>query len=261
MTALLYAGGGCLVASCLLWGWSLWRRDASVVDIWWGLGFVGVTWYYYQRSGIGASWQLLHLLLVSLWGVRLAMHIAWRGRGEGEDRRYAAMRKRGGKEFWRKSLITVFWLQAGLVVVLSFPLYVVQTTASWSYPSLFYLGCLLWIVGFLFEAVADWQLLRFKSVPANAGQVLDRGLWRYSRHPNYFGESLLWWGYGSMALAAGSFWSLLSPLMMTLLLLRVSGVTLLEKTITSRRPDYRAYQERTSAFVPWPPRSASERSS
>lgn len=251
------AGLGCLGAGLILWIWSLYRRDASVVDIWWGIGFAAVTLYYYTL-GPSNGWQLAHLVMVALWGLRLGLHIAWRGRGHGEDHRYTAMRDRHGQSFWWRSLLTVFGLQAVLVCLVSYPLLVVQTAQQIRTPYLFSLGTGLWIVGFGFEAIADWQLLRFKNQPANKGRTLDRGLWRFSRHPNYFGESLLWWGFGLMALATGSLLSLLSPLFMTFLLLKVSGVTLLEKTIVSRRPSYRDYQQRTNAFLPWPPRRRSE---
>lgn len=253
MISLIDAAVGCLIGGSLLWVWSVARRDVSVVDAWWGVGFVGVAWFYRRVGPPPDAWHLLHLAMVTLWGIRLGAHIAWRSRGDGEDHRYAAMRTRRPKGFWWRSLFTVFFLQALLLTLLSYPLYVVQSADQLSLPSLFGLGSLLWVVGFFFEAVADFQMLRFKNDPSNRGRVLDRGLWRLSRHPNYFGESLLWWGFGAMAVAAGSWWALAAPLLMTFLLLGVSGVSLLEKTITSRRPEYREYQERTNAFLPGPP--------
>lgn len=254
MSVLVAGWGGCLVAGLGLWLWSVVRRDASVVDIWWGLGFVGLVGWYRSQGPEAAWWHLAQAGMVTVWGVRLAVHIWWRGRGQGEDHRYAAMRKHHGARFWWVSLVTVFGLQATLVAALAAPLLAVQAATSLDFPILFWLGLALWFVGFAFEAVADWQLQRFKADPNSRGKVLDRGLWRYSRHPNYFGEAVLWWGYGLTAVAAGGAWTLFSPLVVTLLLLKVSGVVLLEKTIGSRRPEYAEYTRRTSAFLPRPPR-------
>ena len=254
--ATLLAGWlACLAGGLLLWLWSLRRRDVSGIDIWWGLFFVGLTWWFRWRGPALTGFHLAHALLVTLWGLRLALHIAWRGRGQGEDHRYAAMRAGHGSRFPWVSLGTVFWLQATLATLLAAPLYAVQSAAAIS-PALFVAGAALWAVGFVWEAVADGQLLRFRGDPANRGKVLDRGLWRTSRHPNYFGEAVLWWGYGAMALAAGGAWTLYAPLAMTWLLLRVSGVALLEKTIGGRRPEYADYVRRTSAFLPRPPRDS-----
>jgi steroid 5-alpha reductase family enzyme len=249
-----------LACGLALWGWSLWRRDASVVDIWWGLFFGGLTWWYRWRGPETEWFHIAHLALVTVWGLRLALHIAWRGRGKGEDPRYAAMRAAHGPRFAWVSLGTVFWLQATLAALLAAPLLAVQSAqpARGISPVAFAAGALLWAAGFLCEAAADWQLLRFQRDPASRGKVLDSGLWRYSRHPNYFGEALLWWGYGVLAAGAGGWWALFAPLAMTWLLLRVSGVTLLEKTIVHRRPEYESYIRRTSAFVPWPPREGGD---
>ena len=232
-TTWLLGWAALLAGGFALWGWSLRRRDVSVVDIWWGLFFVGLSWWFRWRGPHAAWFHFVHLALVTVWGLRLALHIAWRGRGHGEDHRYASMRAGHGASFRWVSLGTVFWLQATLAALLAAPLLVVQSASTVS-PAAFGAGALLWALGFFWEAVGDWQLLRFQRDPASRGQVLDRGLWRYSRHPNYFGEALLWWGYGLMAAA-------------------VSGVTLLEKTIVHRRPEYERYIRRTSAFVPLPP--------
>jgi len=252
----LLGGAGVLILAVFVWLVSLWRRDAGIVDVFWGLGFVVLVWFYLGRGGSPAPHQLLHATLVTLWGVRLSGHIFRRNRGRGEDYRYAAMRAHHGPRFWWVSLFTVFGLQAALIALLSTPLLVVQLApgdGAWSVWHL--LGLALWLIGFSCEAVADWQLYGFQRRPENRGRVLDRGLWRISRHPNYFGEAVLWWGYGAFALASpGGLWTLGSPLIMTILLLRVSGVALLEKTIATRRPEYREYVERTSAFVPWFPK-------
>lgn len=244
---------GCLVAGILVWAVSLARRDASVVDVAWGLFFVGLTAWFRHRGPAAQPFHWLHFALVAAWGLRLAAHIALRSRGKGEDPRYAAMRAAHPATFPWRSLVTVFGLQATLATALAFPLLVVQAATAIS-PADLAIGAALWVAGFLCEAVADRQLQRFRDDPASRGRVLDTGLWRYSRHPNYFGESLLWWGYGVIATGAGSAWALLAPLVMTFLLLRVSGVTLLEKSLVGRRPGYQAYVRRTSAFIPWPPR-------
>jgi len=254
-TTLLVAWAGVLVAGCAVWLWSLRRRDAGVADVAWGLWFVGLVWWFRARGTQPAWFHLMSAGMVSVWGLRLALHIAARGRGQAEDRRYAAMRAGHGRRFWWVSLGTVFWLQATLALVLALPLWAVQAAGRIA-PVPFALGSLLWVFGFVMEVVADWQLQRFRSRPDTALRVLDGGLWRYSRHPNYFGEAMLWWGYGLMAVAAGAWWTLFAPALMTWLLLRVSGVTLLEKTMAGRRPDYERYVRRTSAFLPWPPRDA-----
>jgi len=253
---LLLGWAGCLVFGLLLWLWSLGRRDSGVADVGWGLFFAGLAWWFRGRGPAATAPHLVHALLVTVWGTRLALHIAWRGRGQGEDPRYAAMRAAHGERFAAVSLFTVFGLQATLAALLAAPLFAVQRAPRVE-PILFAAGVLLWAIGFFWEAVGDWQLLRFRSDPASRGRVLDTGLWRYSRHPNYFGEAVLWWGYGMMAGAAGAWWTLFAPLLMTWLLLRVSGVALLERTIVHRRPEYEAYIRKTSAFVPWPPRRRS----
>jgi steroid 5-alpha reductase family enzyme len=175
--------------------------------------------------------------------------------GKGEDARYRQMREYFGPRFWLLSLPVVFWLQAVLTIVVSLPL-VGGQFSSRSFWWLDGAGALVWLVGLLFESIGDWQLSRFKANPANRGKVLDQGLWRYTRHPNYFGDFLVWWGLFLVAAAGGAWWTVVGPLVMSWLLIRVSGVTLLEKTITSRRPGYAEYQRRTSAFFPLPPRNA-----
>lgn len=240
----------------LVWLISLAKRDASIADVFWGLGFVVLAWLYRDLGDAGSFRTVLVPVLLTVWGVRLSAHILVRSRGRGEDRRYAAMRRRWGHRFPLVSLLTVFWLQAGVMWVVALPLLQVQTaSAPWSW--LDGLGIALFAVGFVFEAVGDVQLLRFRADPASAGRVLDRGLWRYTRHPNYFGDATLWWGFGCLALAtpAGA-WVLVGPALMTFLLRRVSGVTLLEKGLRESRPGYRDYVARTNAFVPSWPRSA-----
>jgi len=195
----------------------------------------------------------LVLWLLALWALRLAFYLTARNAGQGELRRYRQMRERHDPGFPVKSLYLVFWLQALFAWVISLPL-LGAFASTRPRNALDYAGLALWILGFVFEAVGDWQLSRFKRNPAHADQVMDRGLWRLTRHPNYFGEFCIWWGFGCMALAAGAWWSLAGPALLTFLLLRVSGVRLLEKDIGNRRPRYADYVLKTNAFFPGPPR-------
>jgi steroid 5-alpha reductase family enzyme len=241
----------------LVWLLSLVRRNASIVDVFWGLGFVGLAWLYFALGPQGAgSRPLLLLGLVTLWGLRLALHILWRNWGHQEDYRYRAMREHHGERFWWVSLFTIFFLQGLLLWIISAPFFVVGISLAqpgWTGTDV--LGLLFWGVGFFFETVGDWQLARFKANPANRGQVMRKGLWAYTRHPNYFGDAMVWWGYFFLVLAVpAGIWTVVSPLLMTLLLLKVSGVALLEQTITERRPEYRECIESTNAFLPWFPR-------
>jgi steroid 5-alpha reductase family enzyme len=265
--AVLLAGGA------VLWAWSLKSRDVSIVDVFWGPAFVVSAWLYAALSDVPRDAAHLALLAtVTLWGLRLAVHIAVRRRGHGEDRRYREMRQRAGERFASRSLVTIFWLQATLAALLAAPFLLTLASpdpggwgprgaGSWNSGLLQTAGLAVWAIGFLFEATADAQLLRFQRDPTNRGKVMDRGLWRFSRHPNYFGESVLWWGWALFGLgtAAGP-WGLLPALAMTLLLVKGSGVPLVEKGAESRRPGYRDYVERTSSFVPLPPRQAATRS-
>ncbi|MGD8700517.1 MAG: DUF1295 domain-containing protein [Gemmatimonadales bacterium] len=246
----------------VVWIISLVKRDAGIIDIFWGLGFVLLAWAYFLWSGEETTPRAyLVVALVSVWGTRLSLYILWRNWGKGEDYRYQAMRARNPKRFSWQSLVTVFWLQAVLMWAISMPL--LRAEASSSPEALTWLdalGVLLFVIGFAFEAVGDWQLARFKSDPDNKGKVLDRGLWRYTRHPNYFGDALVWWGLFSIAAATpASLWTVYSPVLMTFLLMRVSGVSLLEQRLRDVKPEYRDYVERTSAFFPWLPKRSSER--
>jgi steroid 5-alpha reductase family enzyme len=239
----------------LVWVASLVKRDASLVDVFWGLGFVVVGWIYFVAAEDHGPRGALVVGLVTLWGVRLSLHILWRNWGRGEDYRYREMRERNPGNFAIRSLLTVFWLQALLLWAISTPLYQAQRTGPASLTPLDLLGLALFVVGFTFEAGGDWQLARFKRDPGLAGQVMDRGLWRYTRHPNYFGDAVVWWAFFCFAGATpGGWWTAYSPVVMTLLLMRVSGVTLLEKRLKETKPAYRAYAERTNAFFPWFPR-------
>ena len=242
------------------WALSLVLEDASIADVFWGLGFVLVAWVTFFLADGHLPRKALITVLVTVWGLRLAVHIGWRKRGKGEDRRYQAWRSRYGKKFWWVSLFTVFGLQGLLLWVISLSVQAGQISPAPAALGLSdFAGLAVWCVGFLFEAVGDAQLARFKADPANRGKVMDRGLWAYTRHPNYFGECLMWWGLFLIALSApGNLWTVVSPVTITFLLLKVSGVSLLEKSMEETRPAYRDYQERTSAFFPWfPGRKAS----
>jgi steroid 5-alpha reductase family enzyme len=244
-----------LIFAAAGWAVSVPIRDVSIVDIQWSLMFViaGAVYAFAEAASLSAR-AVVVLVLVSAWAFRLAGYIAWRNRGQNEDYRYRQIRARNEPGFAWKSLYLVFGLQAALAWVISLPLLgAVQSEQPLGWLDA--AGVALWLVGFVFEAGGDWQLARFKADAANRGRVMDRGLWRFTRHPNYFGDFCIWWGFGLMALSAGAWWSLVGPALMSLLLLRVSGVALLERDISERRPEYREYVRRTNAFFPGPRRS------
>lgn len=230
-------------------------RNTGIVDIVWGLGFCVVAVATRASADGVADRQNLLTALTLVWGLRLAGYLAWRNIGKPEDYRYAAMRRRAGGRWPVQSLVTVFILQGLLLLVVSLPVQLAQTATSPSPGWLAWIGTAVWGVGFLFESVGDYQLARFKSDPANSGRVMDRGLWRYTRHPNYFGDFCVWWGLFLICAEVGRAWvGVIGPLLMSILLLRVSGVALLEKSIGKRRAGYEEYVARTSAFFPRPPR-------
>jgi steroid 5-alpha reductase family enzyme len=244
----------------MLWLLSVASRDASIVDVFWGLGFVLIAALSNASEGY-APRQAIVGLLVSLWGIRLAVHLLLRNRGKGEDPRYKAMRKHWGNRFPVVSLVTVFALQGTLMVIVSLPIQAAMHAATPAELTPFDIGgAIICLAGIAWEATADLQLTRFRSKRGNGKKVLDTGLWRYSRHPNYFGDCVAWWGFGLIAVAVEAWWALIGPALMTFLLVRVSGVALLERRIVKakKRPDYESYIERTSAFVPMPPRKTVE---
>lgn len=254
LNAFLFGLGALLAFGLLGWLMSLKKQDVSIVDSLWSLMFLLTAVVYFLVSGSRGAMAVSVLAMTSLWALRLAGYITWRNWGEDEDRRYQAIRARNQPGFEFKSLYLVFWLQGVLAWIISLPLLAAIVSDAPVGP-LAWLGIAVWAVGMFFEAVGDWQLARFKADSANRGRVLDTGLWRYTRHPNYFGNALIWWGFYLIALAAGGWWSIVSPLLMTLLLLKVSGVALLEQDIGERRPAYRDYIARTNAFIPGPPRA------
>ena len=246
---------GIAVLATAAWAVCTVRRNVGLVDIFWSLFFLCAAIFYVMAAAPAGPRAPLLLVLVAAWALRLAGHLTARNWNAPEDHRYQAIRARNQPGFEWKSLYLVFGLQGLLAWIVSAPLAAAMASQEPLGP-LDWLGFALAVFGTAFEAVADAQLARFRRNPASAGQVLDRGLWRFSRHPNYFGECCVWWGFYLVALGAGGGWTLFAPLLMTLLLLRVSGVTLLEKDIGERRPSYREYVARTSAFIPLPPRKA-----
>jgi steroid 5-alpha reductase family enzyme len=215
-----------------------------------------LAWLYGLLSPALTRRSWLVATLMTLWGTRLAAHIFLRHFGQGEDPRYQAMRASHGSSFWWRSLFTVFWLQGAILWFVALPLLVaVRATEPAALTAVDGLGLLLFAVGFGFEVVGDHQLSRFRAEPLNRGRVLESGLWRYTRHPNYFGDATMWWGmYAIAASTPGGWLTVLSPILMTWLLMRVSGVTLLEEGLKASKPGYRAYIARTPAFFPWFPR-------
>lgn len=266
MTEVLLTSAAAIAVFMLaFWLLSIPLRNVSIVDIGWGLGFVLVTWVSWLSSGLkdgtdseASLTRLLLPVLVTVWGCRLSAYLAWRNIGKPEDYRYAAMRQKRGRSFVWSSLLIVFGLQGVIMWVVALP--VMAALAGPAESVCWYLtgvGLASWLTGLGFEAIGDWQLARFKSDAQNAGRVMDRGLWRYTRHPNYFGDCCIWWGHWFVSLGLSDYrttwWTIISPLLMTLLLLKVSGVALLERAMKQRSPEYEAYIARTSAFFPRPP--------
>ncbi len=244
------------VMMVLTWVVSVIRQDASLVDRVWGLAFVVAAWTYAHFADPPTARTWLVLALVTIWGLRLSGYITWRNWGDGEDKRYQAMRRRRPESFALRSLVTIFLLQAVLAWFISLPLLAATTAAApegliW----LDYLAVALWLVGFVFEAGGDWQLSRFLADPANRGTVMDRGLWRYTRHPNYFGDTAVWWSFFLLALSTGAWWSVVGTAAMTYLIVKVSGVALTDRNMGkggSTREGYDEYVRRTNAFIPGP---------
>lgn len=246
----LYGLAGMLTLGVLTWLLSLCQRDVSIVDSIWSLMLLAAAVVYAFAVPLETRGWLV-LILVSLWALRLSLYLTWRNWGEPEDRRYQSIRAKYSPHFGLKSLFIIFIFQMLLASIAALPLLPAMVQPS---PlSLFdALGVLLWLIGMSFETLGDWQLARFKADPANQGKVMQSGLWRYTRHPNYFGEWCIWWGFFLLAVSSGGWWTIVSPLLMTFLLLRFSGVTLLEQDIGERRPAYREYIRQTNAFFPGP---------
>jgi steroid 5-alpha reductase family enzyme len=243
-----------LLLGVVAWAVCTLRRNVGLVDVVWSLFLMVAALVFFLHAGKSGFRSNLVLLLVTIWGLRLAVHLGLRNWNAPEDPRYQAIRSRNEPGFVWKSLYLVFGLQALLAFVVSAPLYgAILGTASLQVLDV--VGVALITAGFLIETVADAQLVAFRAAPDSRHRVLDTGIWRYSRHPNYFGEFCVWWGFFFMAAATGAWWTVISPLLTSALLMRVSGVTLLEKDIGERRPGYRDYVQRTNAFFPGRPRT------
>jgi len=240
-----------VILATLTWLLSIIKRDVSIVDSIWSLMILAGGAVYAGGADDYGTRNALILGLLLLWALRLSIYLTWRNWGEPEDRRYREIRDNYSPNFALKSLGFVFLLQALLAWIISLPLWPALSLPM-TVQALDVLAVALWLVGMSFETISDWQLARFKANPANRGKVLDHGLWHYTRHPNYFGEALIWWGFYLFAVSAGAWWTLPAPLLMTWLLLKFSGVVMLEQTISERRPAYRQYIESTNAFIPGP---------
>lgn len=245
-----------LISITLLWILSVYLKDASIVDIFWGLGFVIVNGIYFYYSEDTYLRHIIIFFLVTIWGLRLSLYLAYRNIGKGEDFRYQEFRKHyGAHRYWWVSFFQVFLLQGVLILIVSLPLFGVNFySKSNELVWLDYFAIVIWVIGFVFETVGDLQLTKFKSNPNNKGKVLDKGLWKYTRHPNYFGDAVIWWSYALFSIASGGYWCILGSLFMTFLIVKVSGVALLEGTLKDKKPEYRDYIRKTNAFFPWRPK-------
>ena len=237
-----------LALMTLLWLYSLRIKNASIVDIFWGTGFVINAWLYFALAEGFSQRNLLFAILVTIWGLRLSIYIFRRNHGKPEDFRYQAWREENGPRWWWWSWFQVFALQGVILWIVSFPLLAAMKNGPANWTIFDGLGFLIWLIGFAFEAGGDYQLAQFKANPANKGKLLTTGFWALTRHPNYFGDATVWWGYFLFALPGGA-WTIFSPALMTFLLMRVSGVAMLEKTMKIK-PGYETYMQNTPAFFP-----------
>jgi steroid 5-alpha reductase family enzyme len=239
-----------------LWIWSVLIKNVSIVDIFWGFGFVLVNVLYVFNLEVINPRNLLLLILVSIWGLRLTIYLAIRNIGKGEDYRYQQFRKQYGENrYWWFSYFQVFLLQGALILIVSIPLLAIHTSnSSGELYWLDYISIIIWLIGFSFEAGGDYQLYNFKKNTKNKGKVLNTGFWKYTRHPNYFGDSAVWWSFALFSIAAGGYWQVIGAIIMTLLIIKVSGVALLEKTLNITKPKYKEYIEKTNSFLPWFPK-------
>ena len=242
-----------LVGGVLSWLVSLVKKDVSFVDSLWSLFFlIAAAVFALEAQPLSGKGQLV-LALVVIWSLRLSIYITARNWGLPEDYRYQSIRANNEPGFAFKSLYIVFGLQGVLAWLVALPLLPAITSGS-SLSAIDIVAAALWVVGFIFEAGGDYQLARFKARSDSKGRVLNTGLWRYTRHPNYFGDFCIWWSFYLFAVGSGGWWIIASPLLMSILLLKVSGVAMLENTISERRPEYADYIRSTNAFFPGPSR-------
>ena len=246
-----------LTLALLLWAYmslgfviSLVKGRNDVADVAWGLGFVLLAWTSFFLSRASGTAGILVGILVSVWGLRLAWHIHARNRGKAEDYRYMAWRLEWGKWFYARSYLQVYLLQGALLFLIALPVLIINRVAGGTFGFLGGIGVGVWLFGFIFESVGDAELARFAKDPRNRGKILQSGLWRYTRHPNYFGEVVQWWGIGLVALGVARSWvGLIGPLTITILILKISGIPMLERKM-AENPDFADYKRRTSVFVP-----------
>jgi steroid 5-alpha reductase family enzyme len=239
-----------------IWIWSIFIKNVSIIDIFWGFGFVVVNTFYVFMSGELNARKILILVFVTIWGMRLSVYLFFRNIGKGEDFRYQEFRHNyGAARYWWFSYFQTFLLQGFLIMIVSLPLLGINlSNRSGNLSAFDYFGILVWIIGFTFEVGGDFQLSRFKKNAKNNGKVLNTGFWKYTRHPNYFGDSAVWWAYAIFSIAAGNYWQIIGSVVMTLLIIKVSGVALLEKTLQNSKPQYHDYIKNTSSFLPWFPK-------
>ncbi len=257
--AYLVGLGVILIFMTAIWLVSVLIKNSSIVDIFWGAGFVVAAIAYFALTPDGYIIRKGLLTgLVAIWGLRLSVHIGVRNMGHGEDFRYQKWRDQHGTSYWWVSFFRVYVLQGVIMWLVSAPLLAAMIHSNPSSITVFdMIGVVVWAIGFYFEAVGDWQLMRFKSNPENKGKLLTTGVWAWSRHPNYFGDACQWWGFWLIAVSIPGGWlTILSPLLMTYLLVRVSGVALLERSLRKSKPGYETYVANTPAFVPRPPRQS-----
>jgi steroid 5-alpha reductase family enzyme len=239
----------------LLWLFSLVIKNTSIVDSFWGPGFVLAAWFSFFVTGNRSLTAWLVVILVTIWGLRLSAYVTIRNHGKGEDFRYRKWREEHGKNWWWFSYFQTFVLQGVIMWIVSLPVSAAMFYARASLPIWqAVVISLIWVVGFFFETAGDAQLAAFKSNPENKGKLLTTGVWHYTRHPNYFGDSTQWWAFFLLAFTAGAWWTVISPILMTLFLIKVSGVAMLEKTLKNNKPGYEEYIRSTSSFIPWPPK-------
>lgn len=230
-------------------------KNNSIVDIGWGLGFMVISLYTFFFSGAITIKSALVTLLVLIWGSRLSFHILKRNWGKPEDFRYAKWRREWGKWLIVRGFFQIFMLQGLIMLIIASPIIFINYSRQTGLQFLDYLGSAVWLIGFLFESIGDYQLAQFIKNPENKGKIMRYGLWRYTRHPNYFGEATMWWGIYIIALSLpNSFWLIISPLTITLMLLYVSGVPMLEKKFADN-PKFQQYARVTPKFFPWFPKN------
>ena len=252
----LIASSVILFLMVILWLVSIPLKNVSIVDAFWGMGFVVVNLTYFLLEPLSYTRTLVVLALVSIWGIRLSAYLLKRNYGKEEDFRYQEFRRHYGiNRYWWVSFFQVFILQGSLIMIVSLPLFgIYGETTSNELNSIDYIALLCWCIGFLFESVGDYQLTKFKKNPANKGAILNTGLWRYTRHPNYFGDATVWFSFGLFSAASGGYWHFIGALVMIYLIINISGVAMLEKSLKKTKPGYRAYVESTNAFIPWFPK-------